>query len=120
MSMGKPTNDIFFIFDSKFNRVKGDKSILDIFSENDNGKLIIKNNTVFYEKSIMHWDQKKEERIFKTIFGSYDIENRQNNEIIKLDNVLVKDFFLENDILYYLSIIDGIIYSKHRVRPTRH
>jgi len=119
-SIGKPIKDKVFIFDSKFNSVKGDKSILDVFLELDNGKLIIKNNTVFYEKSIMHWDNKKRKRTFKTIFGSYDIENRQNNEIIKLDNVLVKDFFLEDDILYYLSIIDGIIYSKRRVRPTHH
>jgi hypothetical protein len=112
-SMGEPTKDKVFIFDLKFNSVKKDNSILDIFSKNDNGKLIVNNNTILYEKSIIHWDNKKKERTFKTIFYSYDIKNRKNGEIIKLDNMLVKEFFLENDIVYYLSSIDWIIYNKH-------
>ncbi len=118
MSMGKPTNDNFFVFDSKFKRVKGDKSILDVFSEFNNQKLIIENNTVFYEKLIVHWDNKKEERTFKTIFCRYDIETEKNNDIIKLDNVVVKDFFLENGLLYYLDITDGRIYSQRSERRT--
>jgi hypothetical protein len=111
MSIANPTDYKIFVFDSQFNRVKGDKSILDIFSD-ENNKLIIKNNTVIYDKSIMDWNEKKQARIFKTIFYSYDIKNRKNTEMIKLDNVIVKDFFLEDNMLYYLSSIDGRIYRK--------